>query len=808
MKKEAFLLIALSLLIISCTELPVAGDKEPGKQTPAVLPADTDLNEFQFAACNRAAETNQCYKLNALGFVPQKKMLRRVESMLLKMKYLLLFTIVILAAPIVFAPDAVHGEFGATETTHHYSPEILSVYNCPEGRTGQDAISIIKKGIFKFLTDDRKSVDLNSLLDLVTDFSFGRGGDSPCQAGDCYCVGERSNKKMLNILNNIDKGFGDFQLQGEGSNCDDNGTTVPHGSCSDESPQMYYNSSLLIFEPCPDMPHCSCPEGYACNEDTGTCELPVFQIDSCQIIQEAGIYQLTQDISIDSADDMDPSANGCIDIRASPVEVDCMGNTISFQSIPSIGVISDAPDSVIQNCNIQGDFLNGISLLGSPNSNIFNNHISGSPIGATIRVTSSNDVIIEQNTGTLNRWGIIISNSANNHLEDNVISDLTQSNAAGISILDGEGNNVLSGNEVRNNGYGAFFDTPQVNNHLTENTFCDNSEYDLAGDPTSVDTFLRNNIGLCAYDLDCGEDCNDGVDNDCDGMVDMEDYYCSCIPTEGQEDTETDCDDGEDNDCDAWIDGADEDCDSTCFLEGTLITMADGSLRQIEDVKVGDKVTSYDFKNKKKAPSTVSETFEHTADKYLIINDLAVTPEHPLWVNNQWIEAGNVKVGDTIMTQSLEQSSIEKIQTVFKRSKVYNIEVLPHHNFLALGYLGHNLDKLIIAKEVLKLKPKKLTGLFVGQKGFKDDDWSTGMSCESQGGICQLSCGSAQRLPYSCDTSITGSSCCSTSGFTIPTDDPSCTGTCRTSCLFGETQAPGACIAGVCCTTGKIVVKK
>jgi hypothetical protein len=51
--------------------------------------------------------------------------------------------------------------------------------------------------------------------------------------------------------------------------------------------------------------------------------------------------------------------------------------------------------------------------------------------------------------------------------------------------------------------------------------------------------------------------CDDGLDNDCDGLVDGDDPDCQCTPTE---DPEVTCDDGLDNDCDGLVDGDDPDC--------------------------------------------------------------------------------------------------------------------------------------------------------------------------------------------------------------------------------------------------------
>jgi len=106
-------------------------------------------------------------------------------------------------------------------------------------------------------------------------------------------------------------------------------------------------------------------------------------------------------------------------------------------------------------------------------------------------------------------------------------------------------------------------------------------------------------LGDCD-DPDCAEDpncappctitqnpettCNDGEDNDCDGKIDCLDEHCvsnpacvTCTPTES---TERSCSDGIDNDCDTTIDCGDADCASgpPCVECGNSADCADGNL--------------------------------------------------------------------------------------------------------------------------------------------------------------------------------------------------------------------------------------
>lgn len=119
---------------------------------------------------------------------------------------------------------------------------------------------------------------------------------------------------------------------------------------------------------------------------------------------------------------------------------------------------------------------------------------------------------------------------------------------------------------------------------------------------------------------------------------------------------------------------------STCFLADTKVTMADGSVKNIQDIKIGDYVKSrYELINKV-LPARVSKVYQHTADEmgeyYLIINkNLRVTPNHPLFTNGKWTAARDVKVGDYLLGIIGNLITISSIEKVYQKMPSYNFEV-------------------------------------------------------------------------------------------------------------------------------------
>lgn len=148
-----------------------------------------------------------------------------------------------------------------------------------------------------------------------------------------------------------------------------------------------------------------------------------------------------------------------------------------------------------------------------------------------------------------------------------------------------------------------------------------------------------------------------------------------------------------------------------CFLPGTPITMANGTTRAIETLKVGDRVASYSisgldpsvetaWKNFSTsslsliaAPATVKQVFKQSFNGYFRILDLNVTYEHPLLTrrNGIWAfrEVQDIRKGDFIWKNGIAMP-VDRITYVSGDVETWNLNVEPTDVYLANGVMAHN----------------------------------------------------------------------------------------------------------------------
>lgn len=149
-------------------------------------------------------------------------------------------------------------------------------------------------------------------------------------------------------------------------------------------------------------------------------------------------------------------------------------------------------------------------------------------------------------------------------------------------------------------------------------------------------------------------------------------------------------------------------CVFACFPAGTLVDTADG-LKAIEDLKVGDRIWSYNENTGEvglqEILRTLSRESDHTVELYTEQEKIETTSEHPFKTDAGWKEAAELRKGDVIKGKD-EDIEIKDVRFSYKPKKVYNFEVSNWHTYFvgALAWLVHNAKKCLsgVVKKISK----------------------------------------------------------------------------------------------------------
>ena len=131
-----------------------------------------------------------------------------------------------------------------------------------------------------------------------------------------------------------------------------------------------------------------------------------------------------------------------------------------------------------------------------------------------------------------------------------------------------------------------------------------------------------------------------------------------------------------------------------CFLPGTQILTSVGN-KNIEDIKAGDYILTKEKDDSDQLiKAEVKRTTTHLANGYLIINDyLKVTENHRLFVNGEWIKAGSIEKGDTLLNSKGQSVLVKLVEKKDEWVRVHNFEVDDQHTYFAGGLYVHNEEK-------------------------------------------------------------------------------------------------------------------
>jgi hypothetical protein len=132
-----------------------------------------------------------------------------------------------------------------------------------------------------------------------------------------------------------------------------------------------------------------------------------------------------------------------------------------------------------------------------------------------------------------------------------------------------------------------------------------------------------------------------------------------------------------------------------------MVTLADGSTRAIEQIRVKDSVLAWNEKTKQLESAEVEQTFVHAAiEGTVIVNGtLVATPNHPFYAGGRWVRADELKVGDELVALpqtgrgvalGTQSGHVTSLTTTGSVNTVYNLEVKGVHTYFAGGILVHN----------------------------------------------------------------------------------------------------------------------
>ncbi|MEU0956940.1 polymorphic toxin-type HINT domain-containing protein [Streptomyces niveus] len=154
-----------------------------------------------------------------------------------------------------------------------------------------------------------------------------------------------------------------------------------------------------------------------------------------------------------------------------------------------------------------------------------------------------------------------------------------------------------------------------------------------------------------------------------------------------------------------------------CFLAGTGVLMADGTTKDIDEIKVGEKVQATDPETGESGPRKVTRLIITEDDKHfnalsIVTEDgtekLTATYEHPFWSPSEgrWVEAVDLRPAMTLLTDEGSTVIVTANRPFDKRARTYNLTVDDIHTYYVLAgetpVLVHNSNGGDLTPEQLK----------------------------------------------------------------------------------------------------------
>lgn len=156
-----------------------------------------------------------------------------------------------------------------------------------------------------------------------------------------------------------------------------------------------------------------------------------------------------------------------------------------------------------------------------------------------------------------------------------------------------------------------------------------------------------------------------------------------------------------------------------CFVEGTLISLSDGTQLPIEHIAVNQILLSSEidtlndtnnvnnlykwscnYLSENRITSPISSILPLTANKTIIVNEglLEATPSHSQLIQRdgiwKFIPLGDIIVGDNLYNINKEIIPVTSVAINLEERNIYPLSLAPSHTYFANGILTHNIKPI------------------------------------------------------------------------------------------------------------------
>jgi hypothetical protein len=122
-----------------------------------------------------------------------------------------------------------------------------------------------------------------------------------------------------------------------------------------------------------------------------------------------------------------------------------------------------------------------------------------------------------------------------------------------------------------------------------------------------------------------------------------------------------------------------------CFTAGTAVVMADGQARAIDQIETGDTVVGRDGDTGADQPGQVTNTLTREQAPTLVVSttagDITTTAEHPFWVGDHWVAAGDLEAGHQLESQDGTPVTVTALTPTLDVATVYNLTIADLHTY-------------------------------------------------------------------------------------------------------------------------------